>query len=180
MNCRRLTIGGLFAVICVTCAAIYCYRQFKRRSSFSNVERTTSIPLEKTQTDEKDPFQTGIWSSRYYQYNQWHGSHQFSLSFDSLTSNVNGEGTDDVGTFTIEGKFWLTTRQIELTKIYQQNTGNPLENFGHKVMIKLTWNATRDQFEGKWFVQTSNYRGEDKFELKFVKATEILIDNRKF
>jgi len=43
-------------------------------------------------------------------------------------------------------------------------------------MIKLTWNATRDQFEGKWFVQTSNYREEDKF----VKATEILIDNTKF
>jgi hypothetical protein len=47
-------------------------------------------------------------------------------------------------------------------------------------MIKLTWSAIHDQFEGKWLVQTSKYRGEDKFELKFENTTETLIQETKF
>ena len=81
---------------------------------------------------------------------------------------VTGSGSDDIGTFTIDGTYSVKTRRIGLTKKYQVGTGNPSENLGHQVTIQLTWNAQNNQFEGKWYVQTSKYHGEDKFELKFV------------
>mgnify|MGYP000430449988 CR=1 FL=1 len=80
---------------------------------------------------------------------------------------VTGSGFDDVGTFTVDGVYSTKTNCMGLTKHYQAGTGNPSENLGHKVTIQLTWNHENDAFEGKWYVQTHKYRGEDKFELKF-------------
>lgn len=111
-------------------------------------------------------FRSGIWSSRYHQYQRWHGPHKFSLSFDSQSMKVTGTGSDDVGTFTINGDYSTETRRIGLTKKYQAGTGNRSENLGHGVSIQLAWNTQNNQFEGKWYVQTSKYHGEDKFELK--------------
>jgi hypothetical protein len=54
-----------------------------------------------------------------------------------------------------------------LTKNYQAGTGNRAENLGHHVTIQLIWNSDSHQFEGKWYVRTNKYHGEDKFELKF-------------
>jgi hypothetical protein len=79
---------------------------------------------------------------------------------------VTGSGSDDVGTFTVDGTYSVQSRRMGLTKTYQAGTGNPLENLAHQVTIQLTWNAQNNQFEGKWYVQTHKYRGEDKFELK--------------
>jgi len=87
---------------------------------------------------------------------------------------VTGSGTDDVGTFTIDGTYSVETHRMDLIKQYQIGTGNPLENFGHQVTIQLTWNAVNHQFEGTCYVQTSTYRGEDKFELKIVEPLEQL------
>ncbi|CAF1532266.1 unnamed protein product, partial [Rotaria sordida] len=62
---------------------------------------------------------------------------------------VAGSGTDDVGTFTIDGIYSSKTHRIGLTKTYQRGTGNPSENLGHRVIIQLTWNAQNNQFKGK-------------------------------
>ncbi|CAF1539891.1 unnamed protein product, partial [Rotaria sordida] len=80
---------------------------------------------------------------------------------------ITGSGSDDIGTFTIDGIYSVETRRIGLTKTYTRGTGNQLENLGHQVIIQLTWNVQNDQFEGKWYVQTSKYHGENRFELKF-------------
>ncbi|CAF1275059.1 unnamed protein product [Adineta steineri] len=87
-------------------------------------------------------------------------------------SRVDGEGTDDIGAFTIDGIFCRQTQKLALTKIYKQGTGNMAENFGHKVTIKLIWNSNLNVFEGKWFIHTKKYRGEAKFELKYHQTTE--------
>jgi hypothetical protein len=80
-----------------------------------------------------------------------------------------GSGSDDVGSFTIDGIYSIETRRIGLTKQYQRGTGNPSKNYGHPVTIQLTWNAHSLQFEGKYYAVTLEYN-EDKFELKFERT----------
>lgn len=123
-------------------------------------------------------FRSGVWSSRYYQYGRWHGPHKFSLSFNSQSMKVTGKGSDDVGTFTIEGDYSTGTQRIGLTKRYQVGTGNPSENLGHGVIIQLTWNAQNNQFEGKWYVQTGKYHGDGIFELKLEQEHSLNGDEK--
>jgi hypothetical protein len=82
---------------------------------------------------------------------------------------VTGWGSDNIGTFSIDSNYSVKTNRSGLTKIYQSGTGNPSENLGHEMIIQLIWNEKNHQFEGKWYVQTSKYRGKDKFELKFTE-----------
>jgi hypothetical protein len=160
------SIAGLivlvFGIIC--CSRCCRGRPLRGNSTFVNV-----INLKPLRQDAYDvnAFQSGIWSSRYFQYNKWHGPYQFSLSFDPESMKVTGSGSDDVGTFIVNGTYSVKSRRMGLTKTYQAGTGNPSENLAHQVTIQLAWNAQNNEFEGKWYVQTSKYRGEDKFELKF-------------
>lgn len=130
-----------------------------------------TTPIEKSSWN---PFESGFWSSRYYQYDSWHGPHRLSLSFDSESCTVTGNGSDDVGTYTIDGLFSIKTNRIGLTKTYQRGTGNPAQNFGHHVTIQMSWNDGQRRFEGKWSVQTSKYSGENKFELELEKALKAI------
>jgi len=112
-------------------------------------------------------FKSGYWNSRYFQYGKWHGPCGFSLIFDGHSMKVTGSGSYDVGEFTIDGIYSTEASRIGRTKKYQAGTGNRSENLGHQVTIELTWNAQNSQFEGKWYVQTSEYHGDGQFELKF-------------
>jgi len=80
---------------------------------------------------------------------------------------VRGSGSDDIGIFKIHGIYSNKTNEISLIKRYQPNTGDPSENFEHAVSIELTWNEDSEQFEGKWYVETSEYHGQNAFELIF-------------
>jgi len=80
---------------------------------------------------------------------------------------VRGSGSDDVGIFKIDGIFSNETNEIGLNKRYQPNTGDPSENFEHAVSIELTWNPDSQQLEGKWYVETDEYHGQNAFELIF-------------
>ncbi|CAF1106498.1 unnamed protein product [Adineta steineri] len=112
-------------------------------------------------------FKSGHWKSQYFQYGKWHGPCRFSLTFDTNSMTVKGTGSDDIGKFTINGIYSHETSRLGLSKKYQLGTGNKTENLGHTVTIQLTWNETNNQFEGKWYVQTNKYHGNDKFQLKF-------------
>jgi hypothetical protein len=35
-----------------------------------------------------NPFQSGVWSSQYFQDERWHGPHQFPISFDSQSMKI--------------------------------------------------------------------------------------------
>jgi len=167
----------LILIIFISLCCIWCLQ----RISDKNPVYVNSKPKKNVIEDSRilNLFQSGIWSSRYYQYNTWHGPAQFSLFFDPLSTNITGSGTDDVGTFTIDGTYSTESHRIGLTKKYKLGTGNQKENLGHEVTIQLTWNSHNNQFEGKWYVQTSKYNGEDKFELKLIRQQQELPANEK-
>ncbi|CAF0918230.1 unnamed protein product [Adineta steineri] len=122
-------------------------------------------------------FITGQWTSRYFQYKQWHGPHLFSLSFNRRQLKVTGLGKDNIGEFSIDGIYSLNTRRIALTKKYQKGTGDSSQNLGHTVNIQLEWNLKERLFDGKWYVTTEKYQGQGKFELQFDQST-IVVDKR--
>jgi len=146
----------------------YCCWRFcagkPRRSNAKFVTKGTTNDEEKI-IDLK-LFQSGLWESQYFQYDKWHGPHQFQLSFDFEQSKVTGSGSDDIGQYTIDGLYSIHTRRMGLTKTYQYGTGNPLENLGHSVIIQVEWNRNYNQFEGKWYVRTAKFYGSGKFTLK--------------
>lgn len=111
--------------------------------------------------------QSGLWTSRYFQYDSWHGPFELWLCVDHLTQMMTGFGTDDVGDYYICGSYSYMANMINLTKNYRRRTGNPFENLGHSVQIQLQWNQRSGQFEGIWRVKTSIYYELQKFELRF-------------
>ena len=147
----------------------YCVKHLKGRPIQSNAVFIKKETINNCEQEKSDIsiFKSGYWKSQYFQYGKWQGPCLFSISFESGSMKVTGSGSDDVGTFTINGIYSIETSRLALTKTYRAGTGNRSENLGHQVTIQLTWNAQNDQFEGKWYVQTSKYNGEDKFELKF-------------
>jgi hypothetical protein len=172
-------LGGLFGLIAIIFASICIYHRCRGRPAQPNLVFVKEASS-KTETLEKDPFQTGLWSSVYYQYGTAHGPHSLSLSFDRGMLKVTGQGTDDVGRFIIGGTFSVETHRMGLTKTYQRGTGNTLENFGHTVTLQLMWNSSNNLFDGKWFVQAPSYSGEGKFELRFQSALGVSMERTKY
>ncbi|CAF0894478.1 unnamed protein product [Rotaria sp. Silwood1] len=107
---------------------------------------------------------------RYYQYFKWHGPFLTQFEFDNR--NVQGNGTDDVGSFDVTGSYSTDGNCMTLQKKYKRGTGDPRENLGHEVKIDLKWNDQTQQFDGQWIVRTANYSGQDKFELKLRQHIE--------
>lgn len=140
----------------------------------------------KTKRYERDHFDDGTWSSRYYQYGHWHGPNDVTLQFNRETNRVSGKGMDDVGSYDIEGIFSLGEHKMGLTKTYRNGTGDLSENSGHSVTIQTTWNENTNQFEGKWFVDTKHYRDDNKIEFKLQEQPPPIyidvakIDERSF
>ncbi|UJR12757.1 hypothetical protein I4U23_016931 [Adineta vaga] len=172
--------GGIFGLLAIICGSILCYRRFKGKPSKVNPEFVANKSSKQKEIYSKAQFQTGLWSSRYHQYNQWHGPHQLSLTFNSSTLAVDGQGTDDIGEYTVDGTYSYETNRLALTKVYKTGTGNPTENHGHTVTIQLDWNTEKNQFEGKWYIQTKKYRGEDKFELQLNQNLEQVSEKQKY
>lgn len=126
--------------------------------------------MSEIEMQDVNQFESGFWSSRYYQSDVWNGSHQLMLTFDPKTQRVTGSGFNDVGTYTNDGIYSTKINRMGLTKTYKKGTGDPKQNLGHDITIQVAWNFTQNQFEGKWFVQTNKYTGENKFELKLQKG----------
>lgn len=162
-------IGGIVGLGLLIFGVSYFVKRWNGRPAQANVAFIKDETNKNSKQEKSDTsvFKSGYWNSRYFQYGKWHGPYRFSLTYDSQSMKVTGSGSDDIGKFIIDGIYSVETSRIALTKKYQAGTGNLSENLGHQVTIQLVWNAQNNQFEGKWYVQTSKYHGEDKFELKF-------------
>lgn len=162
----------LVVLICC-CSVCLCHQKDKGEPSQSNQMFITSDSKDVERDGEhlylSNAFQSGIWSCRYYQYSEWHGPHLLTLHFDNTNMTIKGSGTDDIGTFTVDGIYSESTRRIGLTEHYQYGTGDPTQNLGHDVTIQVEYNSQSNQFEGKWYVKTQKYQGENQIEFKFVE-----------
>lgn len=180
-----LSIGGaLVAIGVVVCCCLVAKGKStpSTRTEFDAVP-TSEIPMSNNpesniqmsdnMISDVNIFQSGTWSSGYFQYGEWHGQHEFLLSFDDGSQTVNGHGKDDMGSYTITGQYSTETNEIELRKAYQEATGDLSENLEHDVTIEVTWNSMKHLFEGKWYVDTPQFRGEDAFELILKKPSEL-------
>ena len=163
-------LGALGLLCCICCIlSHHCLgRPLRTNATFVK----TAAYDRMLEMDYELIFQSGMWISRYYQYKKWHGPHRLSLTFDPTEMKVNGTGRDDVGTFSITGIYSIKTQRLGLTKKYKLGTGSSTQNLGHNVTIQLYWNPSNKQFEGKWYVQTGKYHGENKFKLKLSDKKE--------
>ena len=125
---------------------------------------------------ESDPFETGIWTFRCYQYGKLNGPFRLSIRFDHSAGTVSGHGNDNVGNFTIDGFFSSRTLRLGLLMKYQLGTGDRRENMGHTATVQLKWNSAENRYDGKWYVRVPNYRGEGKFELELQETSTRLLD----
>lgn len=163
-------IGAVSIVVCLYCSCYCCYHCYwkgpPKQTGRKNNPEFVDCELSHRCTLVKNVFQTGIWSSRYYQHGRWHGPHQMHLAFNGRTMGFTGSGCDDVGEYTIDGIFSDKTQRMGLTKYYKKGTGDVVENVGHSVTIQVTFNEKRNRFVGKWYVQTIYYAGQGEFSLK--------------
>eukprot|EP01084_Bolivina_argentea_P245265 410659_1 len=102
-------------------------------------------------------FVDGQYNGFYTQYKQSHDIPSFTLRFDG--DNVSGFGSDEVGKYNITGHYNEQNNRMAITQSYIHGTGNPTENLGHNVSIRLQWNEAQQKFEGKWYCVTHLYKG---------------------
>jgi hypothetical protein len=166
-------------VLCASFCVYYCCRQCYRGKPFQSNSKYVNKGAKKNSEMESldiNLFQSGLWTGQYFQANEWH-TYQLSLVFNKQALTVSGSGTDDVGTFSIDGIYSINSRRIAFTKKYERDTENPSENFGHTVTVQAKWNSTEGQFEGKWYVEVNKYRAKNKFQLSYNKQQSPSINN---
>lgn len=149
-----------------TCIKAYIRNRLSKPKQSNSVFITHGTIYETESKKQPAMFQSGTWLSSYFQYGRWHTEQKLTLEFNSILSNVTGEGVDDVGRYKVSGCYSAKTRRIGLEKQYLPNTGNFLENLGHKVIIQMTWNMKAQHFRGTWYVTTVKYSGNGMFRLR--------------
>ena len=81
----------------------------------------------------------GAYVGIYWQYGKTHPipAQQLGCTLtDEVSGAATGHGFDNVGTFALRGEF--EKAKLCLTKQYQLGTGDPNENLGHAVELRLT------------------------------------------
>ena len=162
--------GAGIALVLVGIIVFGCCRHWRGRPRQNNATfvNTAHQRNPTQQIFDMTMFRSGSWYSRYLYYAKWHGPDHCSLSFDRQQSTVTGAGSDDLGAFTVTGIFSAQTGRMGLTKTYSPDTiAYGLVQPKHEITIQLIWHSHTRQFEGKWYVQTKKYRGENQFILKF-------------
>ncbi|CAF3974966.1 unnamed protein product [Adineta steineri] len=162
---EHLVTIGLFIIFYMA-----LYHLWSNSISMPSNEDYINMLSNEIEEENCDQFVSGFWLSHYYQYDRFYRPYQFSLSFDSQTREVNGNGVDDIGKFVVNGIYSINTNRLAIIKTYREETENSTENFGHNITIQVAWNSNQYHFEGKWFIKTRNYSGDGRIELKFEKS----------
>ena len=178
IECAKGTLLYMLELFAISfCAVLLCgciNWCIENRASKKDPNGVINKDLEKGEQTEHDLtvsisiddiFQSGTWSSRYHQYNKWHGSFKHEIVFDIDQNMLSGHGKDIVGQYTLTGHISTELLTINMIKEYRLDTGDARENLGHEVKIDLKWNNRKRVFVGQWFVHTHKYQGEGQYEL---------------
>merc|ERR1712238_532593 len=89
------------------------------------------------------------------------------------TCNITGEGADTVGSYTMTGK--TCGNNVSITKHYVPNTGDPMENLGHKVHLRLTKEGST--LTGKYYIKTHKWQGSGVYQIWLREETTTVTAN---
>jgi hypothetical protein len=67
--------------------------------------------------------------------------HFFPDTNDTGLNIVQGYGTDSVGQFTMNGSYCASSGRLAMGKTYIMGTGDPEQNLGHTVKLRLIWDS---------------------------------------
>ncbi|CAF1374134.1 unnamed protein product [Rotaria magnacalcarata] len=96
-------------------------------------------------------FKDGRWQHQYWQNKQQFGIYTHVMTFDKKTKTLYGRGTDNVGDFTLSGRFDPSQGYIHMVQKYIINSGNSKLNMGHVCIYELHWMNTSKSFDGEIF-----------------------------
>ncbi len=154
-------------ILCTLCIPI-CVRRFWIGQPLRSNSTYIHSGLAMQHDMSESVFVSGNFESFYVQYGKHHGPSNMTLTFyPDADYMVHGGGQDNVGTYIITGIYSPRTLRMGLEKHYQRGTGDPSENLGHIVTIQVQWYSESQQFEGKYYVQTSKHHDENKFIIRF-------------
>ncbi|CAF1350472.1 unnamed protein product [Adineta ricciae] len=180
-NCRHHAtiiagsiLGGGVGIIFLLIIFALCWKHCKGRPLKTNPKFIQSTNQRYSQDNSTDDtlFKSGIWSSRHIQDGLWYGFHRLTLTFDPQLCKVTGSGSDNNGVFLLDGVYSLATKRMGLVKTYQMELSKRSEDLKYQMLVQLVWNAKSSQFEGKWYIRTKSYSGENKFQLKFTSQQQ--------
>jgi hypothetical protein len=81
---------------------------------------------------------------------------------------VSGHGSDDVGSYSIKGRWSSATGRLAFSKTYVRGTGNQRENLGHTVEYRgeVQQGQLAAGVRGTWYVKIpGGYSGSGRFHL---------------
>jgi len=130
----------------------------------------------------------------YWQYGTCHpvpAKNLVCTAKDGVCGYAAGYGTDDVGSFKTYGSY--KNAKLMLAKKYTPGTGDPKENLGHTVQLRLTccqlmvalprraaelrmWGAPADVigFYGTWHIRLPHYKGDGEMCLWLPPAPVVI------
>ena len=89
--------------------------------------------------------QCTIFRGNYEQYGRSYPMDPFKMQFtlidNSNSYKITGKGTDLVGQYLLAGELNMENGRISINKTYRMGTGDPKQNLGHTVQLRLEWDS---------------------------------------
>jgi len=89
--------------------------------------------------------QCTIFRGNYEQYGVAHPMDPFSMHFTPTENGnsykITGKGTDTVGQYLLLGVLNMDCGRMSIAKTYSMGTGDPTQNLGHTVQLRLAWDS---------------------------------------
>ena len=176
---------GIIIVVSISMILIltYCYikhKEGKRNSDTDSIPSEHNWVMSHLNTASKEPCSApGKYTGLYNQNFEEQLMEPFELSYEPSgipnQHTVKGKGEDRVGSFVLRG-VWKGDR-LAMTKQYLRGTGDPNENHGHQIHMRLAKEKTsgmiindRPRMVGRYYVRTPQYSGEDHMSMWLVEG----------
>eukprot|EP00434_Breviolum_minutum_P000967 symbB.v1.2.000850.t2/scaffold37.1/size397765/22 len=171
-------IGGVLTVFCLLGAIFFvacplCRQRSRARDALLSHQQMAVRTPSLTPTLPVQPIwsvPSGSWRGYYTYGGRNHDVCEFELRFDN--GIVKGRGVDDVGAYTIRGKFDGRRHSIDFTKQYQRGTRNQSgrlteDNEGHAVVYagRLVGEHLGAGFRGSWKIRNQGTNSDGRFHL---------------
>lgn len=164
-----IILGIIFVVIIAVVIGWYWWkhREGSRNTNMNDVPNEQKWVKEEEHGIMTPCLPPGEYTGIYQQHGQHYSMDPFQIMYELAGAtgqySVRGNGNDTIGKFTLTG-LWAGSR-LALTKHYILGTGDPRENRGHQVHIRLEKIAGRNSMGGQYFVRTPQYSGDDDVEI---------------